>query len=541
MKPIEGSMHAGTQLEGVSSTQLGSVTCTPPQDKPLSIEDALALSDVRGRHGQRVCAFCLLCVLCGGMGGAAAPFILEPVKQEANLSPAEEGAFASAMFVGMWVGSFVGGAIADSIGPGRAMAIAVAGLVVCGAAPAALPAYAVPAILGRLTVGFWLVIDYQAGNTYLAESIPTRRRGPYLTLLHVAIAIGGLLTTALRVAIPAWRLFLVVNSVPALVVLSAALRFVLAHESPRWLLVVGREAEASAIFIRISQREGGPLGQPGEPPLHLQLESAEGGEAAPEPSGEPRLPSEGMVGWGGGGGEGSDPQHEPLPPQDPRDPPQDPRHESPRARLHNPGQGYYSTWHRKLTQCRSAALWRVHAAGCAVAFCLNFGTKGSEIWLGKYINTLEMPTLATLIYFGAISGKIAGDVLNMTWGQRYGRLRVLQLSFFGAAACVLALCRARQPWLLLLLATGQGAFADMLWCNVYVYLAEAFPTSVRSTAFGFSMGIGRGGGVLSAVVGGVLPDVQLAFILYGLSFACGGLCVLCFRRETFGRPLIDAV
>ena len=167
------------------------------------------------------------------------------------------------------------------------------------------------------------------------------------------------------------------------------------------------------------------------------------------------------------------------------------------------------------------------------------------------------------------------------------------MSFFGAGACVLLLSGGpRAPWLLLALATLQGAFADMLWCNVYVYLgarpprikamargppaskqkvtsimiarsatdstahplacysrliracaAEAFPTSIRSTAFGLAMGVGRSGGVASSALGGALGSdrVQLAFVLYGAAFIVGGFSVCCFGLETSGRPLRDAV
>eukprot|EP00966_Prymnesium_polylepis_P244962 5666226-Prymnesium_polylepis.2 len=46
-----------------------------------------------------------------------------------------------------------------------------------------------------------------------------------------------------------------------------------------------------------------------------------------------------------------------------------------------------------------------------------------------------------------------------------------------------------------------------------VCTAEAFPTSIRSTAFGLAMGVGRSGGVASSALGGALGSdrVQLAF------------------------------
>ena len=73
------------------------------------------------------------------------------------------------------------------------------------------------------------------------------------------------------------------------------------------------------------------------------------------------------------------------------------------------------------------------------------------------------------------------------------------------------------------------------------YLTEAFPTSVRSTAFGLAMGLGRSGGVLGAALGGAISDIQTAFLLYAGSFAAGALLVSLFTLETSRKTLADAV
>lgn len=204
-----------------------------------------------------------------------------------------------------------------------------------------------------------------------------------------------------------------------------------------------------------------------------------------------------------------------------------------------------------MHQLRHRTLWQLHLSGCLVAFCLNFGAKGSEIWLNTYIDELHLndstsPTwlethFSRVVYFGLIAGKIVGDLFNLVAGQWLGRLRSLQLSFCCAGACVLLISQTRSLWLLLALATAQGAFQDLLWCNVYVYLAEAFPTSIRSTAFGLAMGVGRSGGVASTAIGGAVSSKQLAFLLYGVAFFVGAASVCFLGKETSGRPLRDAV
>ena len=441
------------------------------------------------------------------------------------------------------------------------MLCGVGGVAVSGALPAALPSPSDPAslsgssggstvgalvILSRMAAGFSLVIIYQSGNSYLAESVPTSVRNAYATVLHVAIAVGGLLTTGLAckwqrclntrtrartcvhapapaytrhpalrrapaaralsrphaslaalVADERWRALLALNSSPAFAALLVVGPFVLGHESPRWLLVTGREESACRLVQKIAAKDAGSVPSALRS-LRLQVSRrGDGGKAEDDggSSDRERLRT--------GGGQGSCGQ--------------------------------------RLRQLCHPSLLRLHAVGCTVAFCLNFGSKGFETWLGSYVRGLGMPQLSTTVYFGAIAGKIVGDLINMAVGQRLGRLRCLQLSFAAAGVCVLLLCFTREPWALVTLACGQGAFVDIIWCNVYLYLAEAFPTSVRSTAFGLTMGVGRSGGVISASLGGMLSSVQLAFVLYAASFFVGAACIVCFGLETSRRPLADVV
>lgn len=141
-------------------------------------------------------------------------------------------------------------------------------------------------------------------------------------------------------------------------------------------------------------------------------------------------------------------------------------------------------------------------------------------------------------------GKIGGDVVNMVASARLGRLRCLQIGFAVCALTtlgfVLPLPAGAAAALLLSLAFVQGMAMDLLWCNIYAYLVERFPTTVRSTGFGVSMGLGRAGGVVSSAGGALLPSMQLAFVLYAVSFAVGAAVALRPAIETAKRSLVDA-
>ena len=153
---------------------------------------------------------------------------------------------------------------------------------------------------------------------------------------------------------------------------------------------------------------------------------------------------------------------------------------------------------------------------------------------------------------------------------------MLQASFWAASLLVVSFVHVASPPLLFLLSFLLGCATDVLWCNIYMrepphpptppnprlqhsgatkrrtkgrgrghaaprYLTEAFPTSVRSTAFGLAMGVGRSGGVLGSALGGAITDIQTAFLLYAASFGVGALLVTLFTFETSRRTLADAV
>ena len=458
-----------------SSTAISATTA------PIDLTEALRRADPDGSFGRRVQTVSLACCACGGLAGAMSPFLLEPISSSEQYSLAMTSLLAAAVFIGMWIGSFVGGLAADWVGPGKVMVSSVLGLTLTGAAPAAVPALAVPA---RLLVGLCLCTTYQASNTYVAESVAIKKRSLYLSALHVAIAVGGLLATALAEVTHSaldWRALLLAASAPPLLVSAVSAPVVQRSESPRWLLVNDGSA-CRRLLLRIARSSGGANDLP---PLTMNSEEA----------GKPSAPKETVA------------------------------LVSPRER-----------W-RQLV-----ALWRLHAFGSLLSFCLNFASKGPEAWMGVLVEELGLPQLARIVYFCQIGGKIVGDVISMYASHRFGRLRCLQAGFIGSALCTLGfVLPGASAARLLLLAFGLGVALDVIWCSIYIYLTERLPTTVRSTGFGVAMGVGRAGGVLSAAVGGITSSKGAAFLIYSVAFAVGAVAALQAKVETVNRPLVDMV
>jgi putative MFS transporter len=92
----------------------------------------------------------------------------------------------------------------------------------------------------------------------LAEFIPSESRGKYLLLIEYYWTLGSMLVPIIAYyAIEiqdSWRLFVILCAVPCLISLIAGMKFV--PESPRWLIMKGRNEEALDILRRAAMVNG---------------------------------------------------------------------------------------------------------------------------------------------------------------------------------------------------------------------------------------------------------------------------------------------
>lgn len=180
-----------------------------------------------------------------------------------GLSRAQAGLLGTALFVGMMVGAWGWGSLADRIGrrPGFILTILIDSFF--GLLSAFAPTYAVLLVLRALTgfgVGGTLPVDY----AITAEFLPRKVRGRWLVYLESFWAVGTLVAAGLAwLIVPpfpelGWRLLFAASAVPGLVVVWVRRTI---PESPRHLLVNGREAEARAVLERVAVENGVELGE----------------------------------------------------------------------------------------------------------------------------------------------------------------------------------------------------------------------------------------------------------------------------------------
>jgi putative MFS transporter len=185
-------------------------------------------------------------------------FVLPAIISLWALSPAQAGLVGAATFAGMFVGAWGWGAAADRIGRRRVFLLTVLLDAAFGLLSALSPNLWVLIVLRFLTgtaIGGTLPVDYAV----MAEFLPARARGRFLVYLESFWALGtivvALLAWAIVPALPeqGWRWLLAASAIPG--ALGYWLR-VGVPESPRFLLVRGREAEARTVLAQVARENG---------------------------------------------------------------------------------------------------------------------------------------------------------------------------------------------------------------------------------------------------------------------------------------------
>lgn len=202
-----------------------------------------------------------LLLICGAGWAADAmevliiAFVIPAVMKEWGLTPQQAGVLGTAIFVGMLAGAWFWGTVSDYIGRKWGFQLTVLVDSVFGFLSALAPNFPLLVLLRALTgfgVGGTLPVDY----SIFAEYLPKRVRGRYLVILESFWALGTIVAAGLAwLIVPrvGWRWLLAISAVPGLIVYFIR-RYV--PESPRYLFIAGREAEAVAVLNQVARENG---------------------------------------------------------------------------------------------------------------------------------------------------------------------------------------------------------------------------------------------------------------------------------------------
>lgn len=182
-----------------------------------------------------------------------------------HLTSKQAGHFSSSLFAGMLIGAAVAGSLSDRLG--RRFLLFASIMVYALFSLAAVFAWSYDSVLVlRMCQGLGLGAEIAIVLPYIAEFVPSRHRGPLVTMASAAWILGLPASAAVgRLLLPhsSWRSMFVVGtiSVLAAVVVIAGL-----PESVRYLLRRGRVDEARRIVGTIASAEPAATARPAKEP-----------------------------------------------------------------------------------------------------------------------------------------------------------------------------------------------------------------------------------------------------------------------------------
>jgi MFS transporter, putative metabolite transport protein len=188
--------------------------------------------------------------------GVAMPLIIA----EFHFTPDVVGLIGASLVFGAVFGAGLGGPLADRLGRKKLM-LADMIIIGAGAVTSALSNGFATLFIGQLLVGVGVGIDFPASSSYVSEVIPKRSRARMMVATIACQSVGMLLAAAITLALlknihsaQNWRFFLATEGVIAFLFFLLRLS---APDSPHWLMVRGKFAEAAQAFIRLmpEQRE----------------------------------------------------------------------------------------------------------------------------------------------------------------------------------------------------------------------------------------------------------------------------------------------
>ena len=153
-------------------------------------------------------------------------------------------------------------------------------------------------------------------------------------------------------------------------------------------------------------------------------------------------------------------------------------------------------------------------------------------WLPALLRQAHMPAIAGIVAISLFSlGGITGSILQGYLMNAYGRRLVLLLEFLLCIGLVSSLAFIRSFSLMMTAVFVAGIFVQGAQAGINALAATYYPTSLRSTGVGWSLGIGRLGSILGPILGGMMLShawsLKSIFFAGSLPALCAALAILC--------------
>ena len=213
---------------------------------------------LRRPHGHRSALFVASVAALGGLlfgydTGVISGALLF-IKHSFHLSATGQGVVVSAVLVGAIVGAGLSMVLGDRVRR-RRLIFASAVVFIIGSVIATAAGSIGVLVTGRAILGIAIGLSSSVVPVYIAEISPEQRRGGYVALFQLAITVGIFLAYLINLAfagIQGWRWMFLCGIVPAL---ALWLGMLFLPESPRWLVLEHRNAEAEQALEQLGESD----------------------------------------------------------------------------------------------------------------------------------------------------------------------------------------------------------------------------------------------------------------------------------------------
>ncbi|CAI0543276.1 unnamed protein product [Linum tenue] len=404
----------------------------------------------------------------GVMSGAALY-----IKEDLQISSTQEEILVGCLNIFSLIGSLAAGKTSDQIGRRYTILLAAAtfflGAILMGIAPS-FPFLMAGRVVAGIGVGFSLMI----APVYSAELSPASTRGFLASLPEVFINVGillGYISNYFLAGLPAslnWRVMLGLAALPALLVGFAV---VFMPESPRWLVMKGRFAEAKRVLIKTSSSEE-------------EVESVDS-----------RV------------------------------------NEMVKASLDLPSNG--PSWH-ELISPRSNAIRRIVIAAIGVNFFMQASGNDAVVYYSPEVfKDAGISSKRQLVGVTVIMGvaKASFALVSALFLDRFGRRPLLLLGSTGMAVSLALLGlgskyldQCQDVTMCIVAVCGFVSFFSIgLGPITWVYSSEIFPLRLRAQGSGLAISVNR---LVSGVVSMTFLTVSMKISFGGMFFVLGGIMVV---------------
>lgn len=195
----------------------------------------------------------------------------------------------------------------------------------------------------------------------------------------------------------------------------------------------------------------------------------------------------------------------------------------------------------EATSSKTAALfgrsqWRATVLFWAATFCSLMVFFGVASWLPQLMRSAGYPLTSALSFVlvlnaGAVIGSLGASVL----ADRFGLKPMAMVAMASAAVSLAALSLAPPTIVVYLLVAlaGFGTQGSQILLNAYI--GSQYPAYCRTTGLGLALAVGRVGGVLGPIYGGVYissgAPVNLQFLAFAIPAVVGVAAVALVPRS----------